>query len=344
MSEETGQTSNEERFLGVRTTITPPEEASEGAETPQPDEIEVEVVDDRPTEDQRTPRSEADDDEGELSSDELSNLGSRAQKRIKKLKYEYHEERRAKEASERMSNEAVEYTRTLQTENQQLLKLIQDSQNALSERSQYGADAALAIATENFKKAHESGDSDQIAATQQALTHAQMYQASASAVPQQIIDNWKQQALAEQRQQDATQPYVEPQPEEPDPRAVEWEQDNPWFGNDREMTSFAFGVHERLVRDEGVDPSSAEYYELIDKRMKAVFPTHFGSSNTAGSGESVVVETAPRRKASTVVAPATRNNGAMPRKIQLTQTQVSLAKRLGLTPQQYAQQLLKEMS
>jgi DNA gyrase inhibitor GyrI len=341
MSEETGQTSNEERFLGVRTTITPPEEAAEGAETTQPDEIEVEVVDDRSEEDQRLSSGEK---TGAESDPELQQYGEKVQKRIKKLKYDFHEERRAKEASERLSSEAVEFTKTLQTENQQLLKLVQDSQSALSERSQYGADAAVAIATENFKKAHESGDADQIAGAQQALTQAQMYQASASAVPQQIIDNWKQQALAEQRQQDATQPQAEPQPQEPDPRAVEWEQDNPWFGSDREMTSFAFGVHERLVRDEGVDPSSAEYYELIDERMKAVFPTHFGNSNVAESGESVVVETAPRRKASTVVAPATRNNGAMPRKIQLTQTQVSLAKRLGLTPQQYAQQLLKEMS
>jgi hypothetical protein len=123
---------------------------------------------------------------------------------------------------------------------------------------------------------------------------------------------------------------------------MEWQQNNPWFGDDKEMTSFAYGVHERLVRDEGVDPESTEYYELIDQRMQEIFPDYFGTSGTSSSGQ-VVVEAAPRRRASPVVAPATRNNGVAPRKVTLTSTQVALAKRLGLTPQQYASQLIKEM-
>jgi hypothetical protein len=109
------------------------------------------------------------------------------------------------------------------------------------------------------------------------------------------------------------------------------------------MTSFAYGVHERLVRDEGVDPESQEYYQLIDQRMKEVFPSYFGTNNV-GSSEPIVVESAPRRRTSPVVAPAMRNNGAVPRKVTLTSTQVALAKRLGLTPQQYASQLIKEMA
>jgi hypothetical protein len=138
-------------------------------------------------------------------------------------------------------------------------------------------------------------------------------------------------------------PVAEPPIPEPDPEALEWKEENSWFGKDKEMTSFAYGVHERLIRDEGVDPNTPEYYQLIDQRMKEVFPTHF-SGDSAGSDGSVIVDTAPRRKVSTVVAPAARNNGAVPRKVTLTSTQVSLAKRLGLTPQQYAQQLIKEMS
>ena len=105
------------------------------------------------------------------------------------------------------------------------------------------------------------------------------------------------------------------------------------------MTSFAYGVHERLVRTEGVDPDTDEYYQLIDQRMKEVFPTHF-----SGDSGGVVVEAASRRKVNPVVAPASRHSGAIPRKVTLTQTQVRLAKRLGLTPQQYAVQLMKEMS
>jgi hypothetical protein len=343
MSEDRERMSSEDKFLGVRTTIVPPEPDSKGSGAAPIDEIEVEVVDDRPEEDQRTPVTSKADDDIELSDDELSQLGSRAQKRIKKLKWEYHEERRAKETSDRLASEAVNYTQNLQGENKRLLRLVQDSQKALTERSKYGAEAALAIAQENYKKAHESGDSEQIMAAQQNLTAAQLAQVAAPNVSQKVIDDWKDQVLIEQRQSSQEQPQEQLYVPEPDSKALEWQEENPWFGTDKEMTSFAYGVHEKLVADEGIDPTSEEYYELINKRMGEVFPTHFGS-NVSGSHDSVVVETASRRRASPVVAPAARNNGAIPRKVTLTSTQVSLAKRLGLTPQQYAQQVIKEMS
>jgi hypothetical protein len=340
MSEETGRMSEEDKFLGVRTTIEPPSDTSTSA---QVDEIDVEVVDDRPEDDQRPAGEDSGPDDDMATDAEIARYGNRAQKRIKKLKWEYHEERRAKEASDRLANEAVTYTQNLQTENQRLLKLVQNSQHALTQHSKYGAEAALAIAEANFKKAHESGDSDEIATAQKAFTNAQLAQASAPAVSQKIIENWKQQVLSEQRQQAQQQPYVPPEVPEADPAAVEWQQNNVWFGDDKEMTSFAYGVHERLVRDEGVDPETPEYYELIDKRMQEVFPDYFGTSGT-GPSRSVTVESAPRRRTSPVVAPASRNNGVTPRKVTLTSTQVSLAKRLGITPQQYASQLIKEMA
>tara|TARA_R100000306_G_scaffold2436_1_gene5387 strand:- start:725 stop:1747 length:1023 start_codon:yes stop_codon:yes gene_type:complete len=339
MSDETGRMSEEDKFLGVKTTIVSPSDTSASA---QVDEIDVEVVDDRPEDDQR-PAGEATSSDDDIATDEeISKYGSRAQKRIKKLKWEFHEERRAKEASERLAGEAVNYTQNLQVENQRLLKLIQDSQSALTQHSKYGAEAAVAIAEANFKQAHESGESDQIAAAQKALTNAQLVQASAPAISDKVVENWKQNVLAEQRQQAQQQPAPPPEAPPADPAAVEWQENNPWFGNDEEMTSFAYGVHERLVRKEGVDPETQQYYELIDKRMQEVFPDYFGTNNQSSS-EPVVVEAATRRKTSPVVAPAMRNNGAMPRKVTLTSTQVALAKRLGITPQQYASQLIKEM-
>ena len=342
MAEETGRMSEEDKFLGVKTTIEPPEDTSASA---QAEEIDVAVVDDRPEEDQRSPAKAESADDDIATDAEIARYGQRAQKRIKKLKWEYHEERRAKEASERLANEAVTYTQNLQTENQRLLRLVQDSQKALTDHSKYGAEAALAIAEANFKKAHESGESDEIAAAQKALTNAQLAQASAPAASDRVTENWKQQVLAEQRQQAQQiqqQSQAAPAPEPADPAAVEWQQNNPWFGEDEEMTSLAYGVHERLVHKEGVDPQSPEYYELIDQRMQEKFPEYFGTGGTGSSGQ-VVVESAPRRRASPVVAPATRNNGVAPRKVTLTSTQVALAKRLGLTPQQYASQLIKEM-
>ena len=336
MANETGRISEEDKFLGVRTTI----------DVPKSEELDVEVVDDRPEEDQRAPTAETPEDDGIASDEELSQLGHKAQKRIKKLKWEYHEERRAKEASDKLTNEAISYTQGLQTENQRLVQLVQDSQTALTEQAKHRAGAALAMAEENFKQAHESGDAEKIAKAQKDLTNAQLAQAYAPSVSQKIIDNWKRNVLAQDQaatDQAAQQHVPEPVPE-PDARAVSWQESNPWFGQDREMTSFAYGVHERLVGEEGVDPDSDEYYELIDNRMKEVFPAQFGSSPTH-SDNSVVVDTAPRRKANPVVAPASRNNGVPSRQqVTLTQTQVKLADRLGITPQQYAAQLLKEMA
>jgi hypothetical protein len=337
MSDEIGRMSAEDKFLGVRTTIEPPADADTGADG----EVNVEVVDDRPADDQRDSSEAVADDDGSASDEELAQLGNRAQKRIKKLKWEYHEERRAKEASDRLANEAVNYTQNLQVENQRLLKLIQDSQTALTEQSKNRADASLTIAQENFKRAHESGDSEQITIAQQHLTNAQLSQAYAPAVSQKIIDNWKQQVMADDQQIASQQQQYVPEPIQPDAKAMEWQDRNSWFGTDKEMTSFAYGVHEKLVGDEGIDPESEQYYELIDSRMKEVFPTQFGDHSQRTSS-TMVVDTAPPQKKS-VVASASRNSGATPRTVRLTDTQVKLAKRLGLTPQQYAAQVMKEM-
>ena len=121
-----------------------------------------------------------------------------------------------------------------------------------------------------------------------------------------------------------------------DPKTIEWLRDNPWFGpkGDEEMTSFAYGVHENLVTNEGVDPRSDDYYKRIDDRLRSVFPDKFGGENGAE-------EPAASPRTRTVVASANRSSGR-PRKVQLTSTQVDLAKRLGITPEQYAKQLLKE--
>ena len=119
MSEETGRMADEDKFLGVRTTIEPPAKAPENVQQP----LDIEVLDDRPEEDQRPPaktseKESADDDMA--TDEEIAQYGKRAHKRIKKLKWEFHEERRAKERQQRLADEAVDYTKTLQTENQRL--------------------------------------------------------------------------------------------------------------------------------------------------------------------------------------------------------------------------------
>tara|TARA_R110000787_G_scaffold274835_1_gene382942 strand:- start:503 stop:1507 length:1005 start_codon:yes stop_codon:yes gene_type:complete len=329
MSEETGRTSEEDKFLGIKNTIETPvsNAAQEAAE-----EVDIEVVDDRSEEDQKYAPL---DEEGR----ELKEYGGKVQKRITKLKKEFHDERRAKEAAERMSSEAVNYTGSLQVENQRLLRLVQNSQTALTDQSKGRAAANLSMAQENFKKAHESGDSSEIAEAQQHLTNAQLSQAYAPNVSKKIIDNWKREVMAQERAAATQTPYVpETQPIQPDEKAVNWSENNEWFGQDEEMTSFAYGVHQRLVDKEGIDPSSDEYYDLIDRRMKQVFPAEFSRGRNSNK---VTVNTAGRRKTSPV-AGATRNSGSSPRTVTLTRTQVKLAKRLNLTNEQYARQVIKE--
>tara|TARA_R110000824_G_scaffold65268_3_gene170101 strand:+ start:1217 stop:2245 length:1029 start_codon:yes stop_codon:yes gene_type:complete len=339
MSDETGRTSGEDRFFGVTNTVTEPEDAPVPV---QEGDIEIEIVDDRPLADQVDDQAQgADSIEEDAATDkEIESYGLKAYKRMKKLKWEYHQERRAKEKSERISAEALNYTQSLQTENQNLLKLVAESQQALTARSQHGADATLAIARDNFKKAHESGDSDELAAAQEYLTNAQLAQAAAPGVSQEVINNWKQQVSASQREM-AQQQQAAPQVPEPDGMAMEWQESNPWFGVDKEMTSFAYGVHEKLISEDGIDPSSPAYYQLINKRMGEVFPAHFGNDAAASNG-SVAVETAPRRRANPVVASVSRNNGPAPRKFVLTSSEVAVAKRIGVTPEQYARQKMKE--
>ena len=118
-----------------------------------------------------------------------------------------------------------------------------------------------------------------------------------------------------------------------DDRANDWAASNTWFGQDDEMTSFALGLHIPNLSKMGVSPQTEEYYETIDSRMRQIFPDSFEDVGEIEAAQ-------PKRKAN-VVAPATRSTA--PKKIRLTQTQVAVAKRLGLTPEQYAKQVAIDM-
>ena len=129
-------------------------------------------------------------------------------------------------------------------------------------------------------------------------------------------------------------PQRQPAVPELTPRQKEWLSDNDWYGKDRHMTAFALAVHEELVYN-GVDPNSEKYYSEVNRQVRQRFADKF---STDDSDEEF--EVAPKKKAS-VVAPATRSS-KNPKRIKLTQTQIDLSKRLGITPEQYAAQLLKE--
>lgn len=281
------------------------------------EEFDLEIVDDRPAEDQVPDRDEAVASDND---DEVQEYSGRAGKRINKLKYEYHEERRQKEAAERMREEAVRYAENMHRQNEELRLVLGQGENLLLEQMRQANEAQLSQARDIYKNAYEEGNTDKLLQAQEQLIRAQREKEFVDSNQGVVPDHLRQPAP--------------PPPTQPDPKLSNWMAKNEWFGKDEEMTSLAYGVHSSLVSS-GIDPKSDDYYNKIDQRMRQVFPDRFENEM---AGEEPVASS----RTSTVVAPAGRNSNK-PRKVQLTSTQVALAKRLGLTPEQYAKQLLKEI-
>jgi len=341
------KTSREEKFFGHTTTIgkTPEDRVSESLikSAENSNEVEVEIIDDRPIADRKNARVKVDNDDEDVES-EIAGLDEKVKKRINKLKYEFHEERRAKEASDKVRDEAVVYAQGIQDENKRLSSLVNKGEEALLGQISAKAQAEMEKAKSEFKDAYESGNSDKMLEANEKILNSQVDFRSANdriSYYEQQKELQAQQPVAQQQQQQNVSQQFAP----PDPKSVKWLQDNKWFGHTdhKDMTGFAYGLHETLIQDENILPTSEEYYEQINKRVRNAFPKFFGTENPAEDNiEKDVVATASSRKPSSVVAPATRNNGATPRKVQLTATQVNLARRLGITPEQYAKQLQKE--
>ena len=286
------------------------------------DDFEVDVVDDTPKADRGRKPSEPPE---EVTDEELEEYSDKVRKRIKHFSKGYHDERRAKEEALRAREELERVAQQLIEENRKLKTSSTKSQAALIEQAKKNATAEVEAAKNAYKAAYDSGDSDAVMNANDSLTAARL--------KLERISNLKVPTLQEEETPVplASEPAPAPQV---DQRAVEWQKANSWFGQDDEMTSFALGLHNKLVK-EGVSPQSDDYYEKINSRMRQVFPDNFEEDDTE-----VEVAPEPKRKAQ-VVAPATRSTA--PKKVTLTRTQVQIAKRLGLTPQQYAKQVALDM-
>ena len=276
-------------------------------------EAEIEVVDDTPEQDRgRKPMKEAPAD---VTDDELAQYSDGVKKRIQHFSKGYHEERRAKESALREREEAVRLAQNLVEENKRLQGSLGQGQQALLEQAKKVVAGEVEQAKQKLKAAHEAGDTEAFITAQEELTTAK--------IRAERVNNFKP-AVA-QPQNNVVQPA--PQPEQTvrvDSKAKAWQDANSWFGADKEMTALALAVHQDLV-ESGVDTASDEYYEKINSRVRKRFPEAF---------------TSEKRKSS-VVAPATRSTA--PRKIVLTQSQVQIAKRLGLSNEQYARAVAEEM-
>ena len=324
---ETVPQSTEDKFFGKQTEI----------DNQIPEGLEVEVIDDTPEEDRRPAKAEdtSPDIDDETVDKEISDYSKRAGERIAKIKYEYHEERRAKEAATRESAEAVQRLQTLMAENQRLQAMVDQGGEVLNKQAHNNALWAKQNAQEAFKKAYEEGNAEEMTKAQELLSKATLAEQQSTNMAA---------TLQQQIAQNLPQPQI--QAAQPDPDMQAWAQKNPWFmGSEpvhKEMTSYAMYVDQSL-QAQGIDPASKsqEYYNEVDNAMRKQFPTFFGATLTPEV--EVSQEGAPKRQPSTVVASATRDSGnKKPTQIRLTQTQVKLARQLGISPEQYANQLLKE--
>lgn len=298
-----------------------PDEVEDKQENEQSDKFEIEIEDDTPPEDRGRKPSDPEFVES-LEKDELEEYSEAAKKKISQFKKVMHDERRAKEAAMREHEEAIELARRVLQENQALKQRLSSGEEELVNSYKDSALKEVEMAKREYREAYEAGDTDRIVNAQEKLTEAKM--------KVQQADRFIPQRNSLQEQENAVQiPQQSQQRPQKDAKAESWRENNSWFGQDEEMTSLALGVHEKLVKDNGMAYATTdEYYKRIDATMRKRFPEYFN--------EEVEVET---KKPSNVVAPATRSTSS--KRIKLKQSQVNLAKKLGLTPEQYAKELIK---
>lgn len=290
--------------------------------------VEVEVVDDTPEVDRG--RTSMEDPPKEVTDDELQQYDEGVRKRIRKFSKGYHDERRRAEAAEREREAAIQAAAALAERNRALEENLTKSQSALLAQAKQVVQNELNAARQQFKVAHESGDADAVLKAQEALNTAQSRFDK--------VSNFKPPVAKAPASgvQPAPQTVTSPAPPAPaaaprDDRALAWQEKNTWFGANQPMTAFALGLHSDLV-NQGMDTSSDEYYRAIDSEVRKRFPEQFKSA----AGDSSTSQPARR---SPVVAPATRSSPSKT-KVTLTKSEVAIARRLGVTPQQYAMQVL----
>jgi len=309
-------------------------EAKVSVEVEAGPDFEIEIEDDTPPKDRnRQPVSEEEVKKLKLDADELDQYSVEAKDKLIKMKKVWHDERRAKEAADRERHEAVRIASKLAEENKQLKSKLHSGEEEYVGVAKHSAVQELEAAKKEYRDAYDAGDSEKLVDAQEKLTMAK--------IKVDKLDNYNPiyKKPAEDDETVVQMPQQQSIPR-PDNKAVDWQQKNEWFGQDEEMTSLALGLHEKLKRN-GVSIGSDEYYDTIDKTMRRRFPESFEDDQDTET-EKVRAEEPQKTskpRASTVVAPASRSTS--PKKIRLSNTQVALAKKLGLTPEQYARELTK---
>jgi len=313
--------------LSGKQTAEKPEDKGEPADSKvsDKDDMEIEVVDDTPKADRNRKVSEAPAD---VTDEELGEYSDKVRTRIKHFSKGYHDERRAKETAEREKNELERLSQQLLDENKKLKGTVDKNQTVLLEQAKKVTEKELEAAKRAYKTAYDSGDTDAVLEAQETLTSVK--------IKADKLENFKVPPL-----QGENTPVEQNKNNAPtmDARTKEWRDSNTWFGTDDEMTSLALGLHSKLVKQKGQDfTKTEEYYGAIDTRMRQLFPDYFGREEPEAEKPKEVEKS---KRSPDVVAPATRSTA--PKKVTLSQTQVNIAKRLGVPLELYAKKVAEEM-
>jgi len=280
--------------------------------------VEIEV--DAPETEVEVESSGAEERVQKAEPDELEQYSASVQKRISNLTKKYREEERQRE-------EAARFAQQVYQENQQLKQRMQQLDSGYLTEYGQRVETQIAAAKRQYKEAYEAGDTDAMIAAQEILATAtadkQRYDAARAKV-ETSRQTYAQQQIQLARQQHAQQQHAQQQQPRPDPKAQDWASKNEWFGQDETMTYAVFGIHRRLVEEEGFDPSSDEYYTEVDRRMRKEFPHKFRSQN---SGKAQVAPAA---------SSASRNPKQGRKAVKLTPSQIAMAKRLNVPLEEYA--------
>lgn len=292
---------------------------------PKDDDLEIDIVDDTPVNDRKRPAAEPVD---EPTEEELEQYSEKVQKRIKALTHARHDERRQREKIEREQAELLEVTRRVQEENKRLRTFATEGTAEYTKMAVASAEAKVTEARRKIKEAKEAYDTDAEVAAIEELSDAKAEVLAAK--------NIRPPALQEATEDVKIRPSTAS--DGLDPKTKAWTARNKWFSapGKEDVTAYALGLHKQLV-ESGVEPATDEYFERIDARMQAKFPELYDTPKKRADADE---EDEPQPRKSSVVAPANRSAGK--RRITLTQSQVEICKKLGLTPQQYAAELMKE--
>ena len=293
------------------------------------DQLEIEIEDDTPPEDQNRKPLPKDIVE-ELEEDDLEAFTGEARQKLFQLKKVWNDERREKDAARKEAEEASRIAQQLLSENQKLKTKLSAGEQTLHSKYKENIAHELEKAKVEYKNAYDSGDSDRLVEAQEKLTKVQL--------DSQQIEQYKPEYSEETLQNSENDVQIQQQPQRLDSKTQAWLDKNSWYGVDEDMSYLAMGIHRRLER-EGVPTGSDHYFNMIDKEIRQRFPEKFGIAEETKDSSEPEFKPSAKSKPSTVVAPATRSTS--PKKVRLTPTQVQLAKKFNLTPEQYARELTK---